>query len=92
MKNFKQKFHSEIWPYIEFWRELNSLQEALYKSSRFFDLTKCEVKNYKKSVFRTNKYENMLVLVVNIGLFHGESSSNVIISNVHMISCKSIFI
>jgi hypothetical protein len=54
-KNLKEKIHSQIWPYIGFCRELNSLQDALYKSSRFFDLKKCKVKNYKKSVFRTNK-------------------------------------
>jgi len=77
-KNLIEKIHSQIWPYIGFCRELNSLQDALYKSSRFFYMKKCEVKNYKRSVFRTNKCENMLVLVVNIGLFHGESSPNMI--------------
>ncbi len=48
-KNLKEKIHSQIWPYIGFCRELNSLQDALYKSSRFFDLKKCKVKNYNKS-------------------------------------------
>jgi hypothetical protein len=91
-ENLTEIFHSQIWPYIGFCRELNSLQDALYKSSRFFDLNKFKGKNYKKSVFCTNKCENMLVLVVNISLFHGESSSNMINSNVHMIFCKSIFI
>ncbi len=91
-KKLQEKIHSQIWPHIGFCRELNSLQDALYESSRFFDLKKFKGKNYKKSVFRANKCENMLVLVVNISLFHGKSSSNMINSNVHMISCKFIFI
>jgi hypothetical protein len=91
-KNLTEKSHSQIWPHIGFCRELNSLQDALYESSRFFDLKKYKVKNYKKSVFRANKWKKMLVLVVNISLFHGKSSSNMINSNVHMTSCKFIFI